>query len=43
MNIIEAFNRWNSLCKEFEEMNPPTEHIIYFNYFFKPKKVLENE
>lgn len=47
MSVIEAFNYWNLICKEFEEMQPPTEHIVYFKSFFKPitriKKVLENE
>lgn len=52
MSITDAFKHWNSLCKEFEEMQPATDQIYYItlNYKAQPKietikhkKTLENE
>lgn len=39
MSTIDAFKYWNLLCKEFEEMQPPTDQIYYFtlNYKAQPK------
>ena len=39
MSFIDVFKHWNSLCKEFEEMQPPTDQIYYFtlNYKAQPK------
>jgi len=52
MSFIDVFKHWNSLCKEFEEMQPATDQIYYFTLnckaqpkieTIKHKKTLENE
>lgn len=41
MSVTDAFKHWNSLCKEFEEMKPPTEQIYYVTFNYKAQSIVE--